>query len=120
MNNEMSAEERDILDRFERGELRTAPDAEREVRNRPSGGAQYVQQNQASEFASNGARLQSRSLAGQGRRDSLSDTAVQCHPQVLVRQADREEVAGRSSRRSREPEALLGEIVGVSDDCEQG
>ena len=32
MNNEMSAEERDILDRFERGELRTAPDAEREVR----------------------------------------------------------------------------------------
>ena len=53
MNNEMSAEERDILDRFERGELRSAPDAEREVRNRPSGGSQYVQQNQASEFASN-------------------------------------------------------------------
>ena len=31
MNNEMSAEERDILDRFERGELRSALDAEREV-----------------------------------------------------------------------------------------
>ena len=31
MNDEMSAEERDILDRFERGELRSSPDAEREI-----------------------------------------------------------------------------------------
>ena len=94
MNNEMSAEERDILDRFERGELRSALGADREVKHGPSGGSQYVQQNQASELASNGARLQSRPLAGQGRRDSLPDTAVQCHSQVLIRQADREEVAG--------------------------
>ncbi len=31
MNDETSAEERDILARFERGELRSTPDAEREV-----------------------------------------------------------------------------------------
>lgn len=31
MNDKMSAEEQDILDRFERGELRSAPDAEREI-----------------------------------------------------------------------------------------
>ena len=31
MNDELSAEERDILDQFERGELRTAPNAEREI-----------------------------------------------------------------------------------------
>ena len=31
MKDDMSAEERDILDRFERGELRTAPNAEREI-----------------------------------------------------------------------------------------
>ena len=31
MNDEISAEERDLLARFERGELRSAPDAEREV-----------------------------------------------------------------------------------------
>ena len=31
MNDELSAEERDVLDRFERDELRTAPDAEREI-----------------------------------------------------------------------------------------
>ena len=31
MNDEISAEERDILARFERGELRSAPDAEREA-----------------------------------------------------------------------------------------
>jgi len=31
VNHEMSAEEREILDRFERGELRSAPGAEREV-----------------------------------------------------------------------------------------
>lgn len=31
MNEHMSAEERDILDRFERGDLRSAPNAEREV-----------------------------------------------------------------------------------------
>ena len=31
MNAKLSAEERDILDRFERGELRPAPDAESEV-----------------------------------------------------------------------------------------
>ena len=31
MNDELSAEERDILARFERGELRSAPDAEHEV-----------------------------------------------------------------------------------------
>ncbi len=31
MNTGMSAEERDILDRFERGELRTAPDADHEA-----------------------------------------------------------------------------------------
>lgn len=31
MNDKMSLEERDILERFERGELRTAPEAEREI-----------------------------------------------------------------------------------------
>ena len=31
MNDSMSQEERDILDRFERGELRSAADAEREI-----------------------------------------------------------------------------------------
>ncbi len=31
MNDELSAEERDVLDRFERDGLRTAPDAEREI-----------------------------------------------------------------------------------------
>ena len=32
MSDELSAEERDVLDRFERDELRTAPDAEREIK----------------------------------------------------------------------------------------
>ena len=31
MNDKLSAEERDILHRFERGEFRSAPDAEREI-----------------------------------------------------------------------------------------
>ena len=31
MDDKLSAEERDILERFERGELRSAPGAEREV-----------------------------------------------------------------------------------------
>lgn len=31
VNDPMSVEERDILDRFERGELRSTPDAEREI-----------------------------------------------------------------------------------------
>ena len=31
MNDNMNAEERDILDRFERGELRSAPSVEREI-----------------------------------------------------------------------------------------
>lgn len=31
MNDRLNAEEQDILDRFERDELRTAPDAEREM-----------------------------------------------------------------------------------------
>lgn len=31
MNDELSAEERDVLDRFERDGLRAAPDAEREI-----------------------------------------------------------------------------------------
>ena len=31
MNDSMSQEERDILDRFERGELRSAADAKREI-----------------------------------------------------------------------------------------
>ncbi len=31
MNDELSAEERDVLNRFERDELRTAPDAEQEI-----------------------------------------------------------------------------------------
>ena len=31
MNDELSAEERDVLDRFERDGLRTVPDAEREI-----------------------------------------------------------------------------------------
>ena len=31
MNDELSAEERDVLDRFERNELRSAPGAEREA-----------------------------------------------------------------------------------------
>ncbi|MXX02314.1 MAG: antitoxin [Gemmatimonadetes bacterium] len=32
VKDELSAEERDVLDRFERDELRTAPDAEREIK----------------------------------------------------------------------------------------
>ena len=36
MNNEMSAEERDILDRFERRKLRSALGADREVKHGPS------------------------------------------------------------------------------------
>ena len=32
MKDELSAEERDVLDRFERDELRIAPDAEREIK----------------------------------------------------------------------------------------
>lgn len=31
MRDNLTAEERDILERFERGELRSAPDAEREI-----------------------------------------------------------------------------------------
>ena len=31
MNNDLNAEERDILERFERDEVRPAPDAEREI-----------------------------------------------------------------------------------------
>ena len=31
MSNELNAEERDILERFERGEVRSTPDAEREM-----------------------------------------------------------------------------------------
>ena len=31
MNNDLDSEERDILERFERDEIRTAPDAEREI-----------------------------------------------------------------------------------------
>ena len=38
---DISAEERDILERFERGELRPAPDAEREIQTGPRGGAQH-------------------------------------------------------------------------------
>ena len=40
-------------------------------------------------------RFQPRSLAGAGRRDPLSDPAVQCHPQVPGRAANREELARR-------------------------
>ena len=32
MNDKMSAEERDILDRFHRGELRSVPDAKQEIK----------------------------------------------------------------------------------------
>lgn len=90
VNDPMSVEERDILDRFERGGLRSTPDAEREIEIARQSARH--QQDQASQFAGNRARLQPCSLEGRGRRDSLSDTLVQRHPQVPVRPADGEEV----------------------------
>ena len=44
MGSKMSTEEREILEKFERGELRTASDVEHELVQSPSSGSQYVQQ----------------------------------------------------------------------------
>ena len=67
VNDNMNAEERDILDRFERGELRSAPGVEREIDVARRAAPQHVQQDQESESAGYRARLQSRPLARQGR-----------------------------------------------------
>ena len=49
----MSTEERDILEKFERGELRPASNVEHEIEHGPSSGSQYVQQDPASQPAGN-------------------------------------------------------------------
>ena len=87
MNDELSAEERDILNRFERDELRSAPDAEREAEL-----ARQAGRNTLNKIRRVNLRVTERDFnlaharaAGEGRGNTLSDAAVQRHPQVPVR-----------------------------------
>ena len=101
MNHKMSAEERDILDRFQRDELRSAPGAEQEIE-----AARQAARNTFNKTKRVNLRVTERdfNLAHSRAREEgipYPDAAVQRHSQVPVRQTDREEVA-RHARRWRQ------------------
>ena len=62
MNDKMSAEERDILHRFERGELQPAPDAEGEAEAARLAASNTFNKTRRVNLLRNRARLQSRSF----------------------------------------------------------
>ena len=99
MNDRLSAEERDILIRFERGDLRSAPGLDREVEV-----AREAARNTFNKTKRVNLRVTERdcSLAharARERRYSLSDAAGQCYPQVPVWRTNREEVTGHGGVR---------------------
>ena len=68
MNDKLSAEERDILDRFERGDVRSAAGAEREIEVARQAARNTFNKTKRVNLRVNRARLQSRSLAGPGKK----------------------------------------------------
>lgn len=81
-NHDMDAEERDILDRFERGELHPAPDADQEMEEAREAAHSTLQTDQTSQSARHGTRLHARSRESTGSRDFLSDADVEHQPQA--------------------------------------
>lgn len=115
MNDQLNSEEREILEKFERGALRSARGAEREmetarqaarstfnktrrvnlrVTERDFNLAHARAREEAYEFNAR-YRLNSRARAGAGGRHPVSDALVQRYPQVLVGSAGREEIGDR-------------------------
>ena len=64
MNSDLNSEERDILERFERDEVRPAPDAEREIDLARQAARNTLNKTRASEPPHDRTRLQPGPLAG--------------------------------------------------------
>ena len=90
----MSAEERDILDRFERGELRSDPDPEHEVEIACQAARHTFNKTKRVNLRGTGRDFNLAHSRAMDERDTSSDTVVQRYQQVLVRPDDREEMGG--------------------------
>ena len=80
-HHDMDAEERDILDHFERGELRTAPGAAREMEDaREAARSTFKKTRRVNLRVTERDDMLVRACARTGRRNSLPDVAVEHHP----------------------------------------
>ena len=98
VSGKMSTEEREILEKFERGELRTASSVEHEIET-----ARQAARNTFNKTRRVNLRVTERDFslahgAGAGGGHSVSDAFVERHPQIPVGSAGREEI-GRTSWR---------------------
>ena len=117
-HHDMDAEERDILDSFERGELRPAPDADREMEEAREAAHNTFKKTRTDQSACHGTRLHARSRESAGRRHILPDAAVERHPQVRVRTVGREQWMNRVTGRDR-PWQTGNKLVGRSPETRQ-
>ena len=112
MKEDLSSEEREILERFQRGELRSTPGLERELEVARQAARNTFNKTPAGEPARDRTRLRARPHPGEGGGHPLPDAAVQHHPQVPVRPPGRKGAGGavtaaRSLRRRNLPQVEL-------------
>ena len=115
----MDAEERDILDRFERGELRPAPDADRKMEEARKAAHNTFKKTRRGNLRVTERDYIARSRASEGRRDALPDAAVECHPQARVRTVEREQWMNRVAGRD-QPWKTYSKLVGQFTETRQG
>ena len=115
MNDQLNSEEREILEKFERGALRSARGAEREMQTARQAARStfnktrrvnlrvterdfnlaHARAREEDLFLVTGGLGHARARAGAGGRHPVSDAFVQRYPQVLVGPAGREEIGDR-------------------------
>ena len=123
MNDQLNSEEREILEKFERGALRSARGAEREMQTARQAARNTFNKTRRvnlrvteRDFNLAHARAReeadsrhqqywdlTRARAGAGGRHPVSDALVQRYPQVLVGSAGREEIGRTSSSWKKRP-----------------
>ena len=93
MSEPMSAEERQILEKFERGDLLSSANAVKEMETARQAARNTFNKTRRVNLRSDRTRLQPRPCAGTRGRHSVSDALVERHPQIFVRPTHGEAIA---------------------------
>ena len=82
MNERLDAEEREILDAFERNQLRSQPDAKEEIEHAKGAARNTFNKTKRVNLRVTERDFEAAHLKSPGRRHSLPDVAIQCHSQI--------------------------------------
>ena len=94
MSDQLNTEEREILEEFERGELKSVPGADREMEIAPQAARNTFAKTRRVNLRVTERDFQPSTRAGPRGGHSVPDAAVERDPQIPGRPADREEIEG--------------------------